>query len=105
MASPPAIVARAFVTSTEWGQIADEIADEKMEVIDPTKPKTIPNPRNFRKLRIGKCLTLCNAETEDQAAVDAANQLELGESRARLFAFRRDNFISGKKSYPDPIET
>lgn len=75
--------ATAWVTSTEWAWIAFEVFKFYPGSVNPTN-------RNFRRLQIGNLL-LRNAGTEDQDVVDIMNQKELGD-RAKVFAFRRDNY-------------
>lgn len=80
----------AFVTSTEWGQIAEELKN-------PDYAGTVvPTPDNFAKLRVAPNLLLCNSGTEDQETVNIINNRLLGEENARVFAWRRDNLITGK---------
>ena len=86
------LVKRAFVTSTEWAQIAMEVS--AYDPIDPDKPLVKPNPANFDRLRIGKCLTVINAGTEDQDVVDAMNVFELGQDR-EIFNFKKTNYRTG----------
>ncbi len=84
---------RAFVTATEWGQIAMEMA--MYDPLDPKLPMTKPNPQNFNRMQIGKCLLVINSGTEDQDVVDNMNILEMGGDYA-TFQFRRTNFQTGK---------
>ncbi len=92
------IEATAFVTSTEWGQIAEELKKPEYEAT------TIPTNKNFRALRVAKNLLLINSGTEHQIIVNIMNQRLLGETNERLFEWRRDNLITGKKISPDPLE-
>lgn len=85
---------KAFVTSTEWGEIAKEL--ETYELIDPSKPGVRPTPTNFKQMRIGSNLTLVNAGTEDQETVNYMNVIELGEDLT-IFQMRRDALITGHK--------
>lgn len=87
LAMPPAMPHRAFVTSSEWGQIAKEL--ETMDVEDPSKPGVKPTPQNFTRLKIGKCLTVINSRTEDQDVVNMMNRAELGADAER-FEFRKN---------------
>ena len=87
------LVKIAWVTSTEWGQMAKEL--ETYEMIDPSKPTIRPNPLNFRQMKIGKCLTLRNAGTEDQDVVDLLNWREMGTEDKKIFEFRKTNFRTG----------
>jgi hypothetical protein len=80
----------AFVTSQEWGQIAEELKEPRYE------GTVVPTPANFAKLRVAHNLLLCNSGCEDQETVNILNNRLLGEENARLFAWRRDNLISGK---------
>lgn len=86
----------AYVTSTEWGEIAKEL--EGFDVMDPSKPGIKPNPANFRQMRIGKCLLLRNAGTEDQDVCDLLNAEALGTEDKKIFDFRKLNFQTGKIS-------
>lgn len=79
----------AWVTSTEWGEIALELTG-----YDLTQPGNKPTPKNFTQIKIGNLL-LKNSGTEDPEVVDLLNWKEIGEDY-NLFTFRRDNFITGK---------
>lgn len=96
------IHAVAWVTSTEWGEIAEELKKPDYEAT------TVPTNKNFRALKVAPNLQLRNSGTEDQGVVNVMNNRELGETNARVFAWRRDNLITGKKSLltvgePQPI--
>ena len=80
----------AWVTSTEWGEIASEIKNEYGSLVTPTNA-------NFKQCYIGKNLLLRNSGTEDQGVVNAMNWIEIGPF-ADQFAWRRDNLITGKNS-------
>lgn len=92
LAVEPQLHKVAWVTSTEWGQIAKEL--EGYEVTDPSKPTVKPQPMNFRQMRIGKCLLLRNAGTEDQDVVDLLNIREMGSDKV-IFDFRKNNLRTG----------
>ena len=93
LAAEPPMQKIAWVTATEWAQIAKELAG--YEMIDPSKPDVRPNPANFRQMRIGKCLLLRNSGTEDQETVDLLNWREMGVEDKKIFEFRKNNFRTG----------
>lgn len=68
----------AWITSTEWKQIALEIDD--LNVHSETPIITQPTNKNFHRLRLldGR-LTLVNSGTESQALCDKRNWDELGD--------------------------
>jgi len=80
----------AFVTATEWGQIAEELKHPDYEAT------TIPTNRNFSRLRVAKNLLVVNSGSEDQRAINIINQRLLGPENERMFEWRRDNLITGK---------
>ena len=84
------IHAVAWVTSKEWGEIAEELKKPDYAAT------TIPTNKNFRTLRVAYNLQLRNSGTEDQAVVNEMNRIELGEKNERIFAWRRDNLQTGK---------
>lgn len=86
------LVKKAFVTSTEWAQIAKEIGAH--DPIDPTLPLPKPAPGNFEAMKIGKCLTVINAGTEDADVVALMNVAEMGDDYA-IFNFKRLNYRTG----------
>ena len=71
-----------FVTSSTWGRVAREL-----EILTRQ-----PNPENFRRLRL-RNLTIVNSTSEDQEAV---NLLNVPEAKKCGFAWKRDNYITGK---------
>lgn len=74
--------ARMYVTSTKWAQIAREVREEHAG--DLTQPWNLPHKDNFQCLRIGR-LTVINAESEDEEAVNTANWFEVPpDFRARV---------------------
>lgn len=81
----------AWVTSKEWGEIAQELKHPDYEAT------TVPTNANFRALKVAHNLQLRNSGTEDQGVVNEMNRVELGEKNARIFAWRRDNLIQGKR--------
>lgn len=85
------MVHNAWVTATEWGEIAQEIAD--LERVGTVTAK--PLPATFKALKMGN-LTLRNSGTDDQGWVNALNTEELGPIDAAKFALRRDTLISSK---------
>jgi hypothetical protein len=72
-----------YLTSSNWAELALEIT---------IKYGKKPTPGTFRELIIG-CLTVRNAFTEDQAAVNMAN--EIGARNAN-FQEKRKALVSGK---------
>ena len=71
-----------FVTASEWARIAREV--ERLG--------SRPNPQNFRQL-ILRSLIVVNSGSEDEEAVWLLNQ---PEAERCGFAWKRDNWISGK---------
>ena len=59
-----------FVTSDHFMRIAEEI---KPILSDPTY---LPNPSNFKELRVGRNLLVVNSGSEDQGAVNIANRMD-----------------------------
>jgi|SRR5579859_103806 len=89
------LVKRAWVTSTEWAQIAQEVG--AYDPVDPKLPMAKPNPANFNRLQIGKCLLVLNSGHEDQDVVDLMNIDEMGSDKA-IFDFKKANYQTGKNS-------
>lgn len=85
------IEAVAYVTTTEWAELAAEVN---------AGYSTAASPKNFEQLQIGHNLTLRNSHQDDQAECDKANMASFGEENLRLFRFRRDNWITGKGGKP-----
>lgn len=81
----------AFVTSSEWGILATEVAALALD----DGIKTAPTPANFQQCYIGKNLLLRNAGTEDQEVVNAMNWIEIGEHFPE-FDHRRRMFQTGR---------
>lgn len=79
-----------FVTSTHMGQIADEV--NVLDVAAPDRPRHKATPRNFREVRIGSNLIVVNSGSEDQGAVNLANQMEAERVN---FQGRRDKLRTG----------
>lgn len=75
-----------FLTVTDWSELAETILRVQPGASDK------PTPSNFKELKIG-CLTVVNSGTDDKETVWHANQAAADNSH---FAFKRDNFISGK---------
>lgn len=81
---------RMFVTSTHWGQIADEIKRQYAgSLMDPAG---LPKPQNFGRLKIG-ALMVINAGTEDQEVVNLMNE---EDARSAQFQQRRAAFQTGR---------
>lgn len=80
----------AWVTSTEWGEIALELTG-----YDLSQPDNKPTPKNFTQILVGRHLLVKNSGTEDQEVVDLMNWKEMGEDYS-LFKFRKENYITGK---------
>ena len=78
------LVHTAWVTSTEWGELAAEVKGKYASAITPTN-------KNFTQMQINSNLLVRNAGTEDQEVVNEMNVIELGGD-AKVFAFRRDNW-------------
>lgn len=78
----------AWLTATEWGDLAKEIGEEYYSSVTPSN-------QNFTQCRIGKNLLLRNSGTEDQEVVNEMNRLELGEENLRILEFRKLNWASG----------
>ena len=74
-----------FVTSKDWAELAAEVLR--------VQPKIVPDPSNFKELRVPPCLTVVNSGTEDQAVVDEANR---AASEQCHFLLKREALISGK---------
>jgi len=86
-ANPPV---RYFVSSTRWGNIAREMEmDFFNELADPTN---LPNPDNFKELKIGKGLLVINSGTEDEDVVNLVNRAEAERCN---FAKKRDSLRTG----------
>ena len=83
----------AWVTSTEWAELAREIKGEYGSSVTPSNA-------NFGQIKIGENLLLRNSGHDSQEDCDTANRALLGEENIRLFAFRRDNWITGKGGKP-----
>lgn len=91
--------AKMFVTSAKWQQIAKEIREEHAS--DLMHPWNLPHRDNFQSLRIGR-LTVINAETEDEALVNAANWREVPpDFRARVESLKTGH--GGRVFHPDPL--
>jgi hypothetical protein len=85
-------VVTMFVTSTHWAAIAEEVeALIKQNPEDVTDPSCRPTPANFKELRWGKLLVV-NSGSEDQAAVNLANQMEAERTH---FDWRRNTLRTG----------
>lgn len=84
----------AFVTSTEWAQLARELKEDYGSAITPTN-------KNFTQVKIANLL-IRNAETEDQEAVNVANNMILGEEGRRLLEWRKENWAVGYKKDATP---
>lgn len=78
-----------FVTSTRFGRIVQQMSDPESGYVfrDPVRP----TPQNCDRLQFG-LLTVANAKTEDEQAVETANWLVVPES----FLARKRNLIAGK---------
>ncbi len=76
---------QVFVTSTHFARIAAEM---RGYISGPV----VPNPSNFKELRVGNNMIVVNSGSEDQGAVNLANQMEAERAN---FAYRRDNFRTG----------
>ncbi len=74
-----------FVTSQHFAALADEMGAF-------VKGPVMPNPQNFKELRVGDNLIVVNSGSEDQDAVNIANRMEAERAN---FAYRRDNFRTG----------
>ena len=85
------IQAVAYVTATEWGELAKEIT---------AAYSTSASPKIFEQIKIGANLLLRNSHQDDQAECDKANMASFGEENLRLFRFRRDNWSTGKSDKP-----
>ena len=85
------IQAVAYVTTTEWAELAKEIN---------VGYATAASPKNFEQIKIGHNLLVCNSHHDNQDECDLANTVLLGEENLRLFKFRRDNWITGKDGKP-----
>lgn len=83
---PPEVV--MFVTATQWGLLFLEVLAEHRDSVPAHK---LPTPQNFKRLRVGM-ITVANAGTDDQAAVNAANQQSARECG---FSWAREYFKSG----------
>ena len=74
-----------FITSTNWGLLANELATEYGDdfvVLNKRMTK-----QNFSRLQIGK-LTVVNSGTEDQGVCDYANQEAAAKANFRAKADR-----------------
>ena len=80
------IQAVAYVTTTEWAELAKEIN---------AGYSTSASPKNFEQIKIGANLLLRNSHHDSQDECDLVNTTLLGEANARLFKFRRDNWRTG----------
>lgn len=67
---------KLWVTSTNWGLIAQEVEDHYLE---PGQPK--PSRANFARLNVGKKLLVINAGTEDEEVCQALNEPEFERAR------------------------
>ena len=80
----------AWVTSTEWAEIAKEVVKKYNSAVTPTN-------KNFTQMQLNSNLLVRNAGTEDQEVVNEMNRIELGDD-AKVFAFRRDNWKTASGS-------
>lgn len=104
-----------FLTTSNWALLANEIIERNLprEAIAPNpktyvgfaqaeyeaskdnlhfRPtKTLPNPKNFRQLKIGH-LTVIKADSDDQGAVNEANTIAASQAGVvERFQWKRDN--------------
>lgn len=91
--------ARMFVTSTKWAAIAREVRENHQA--DLEAPWNLPHKGNFKRLVLGQ-LTVINAETEDEEAVNTANWFEVPpDFRARVEGLNTGR--GGRIFYPDAL--
>jgi hypothetical protein len=85
----------AWVTSTEWAELAREIKTEYGSSVTPTN-------KNFTQVQIEKNLIVRNAGTEDQQIVNLMNQEELGEKNLAILNFRKTAWQTGNRVLTAP---
>ena len=85
--------ATLFLTSTNWGRLAEEIIASPLhqEELTLKQVRGLRNPRVFTKLII-RNLTVVNSGSEDQAACNQANIAYAEQSR---FEFKRNDLRVG----------
>lgn len=93
--SEPAVM---FVTSSHFGRLVDAWStDPEFKFAEGC---VRPTPQNCTRFQMGN-LTVANANTEDQAAVNTANQLVVPAS----FLARKRDLISGRqRARVQPVE-
>lgn len=81
----------AWLTTTDWAQLAAEVNAEIP--LDDVRRAT---NANFKQCYVGTNLLLKNSGTDDQGVVDAMNWIEIGDKFPE-FDFRRRTWITGNK--------